>query len=240
MIILVTGGSSGLGEAITRRLALDVNNTVCFTYNNSQANAQKLESEFKNTFSIKCDFKNHTEVENLAAQFEKLQIEVLINNAYTGDAIKTYFHKIPNADFLSGFTDNVVPTVLLTQAAITQFRKKKFGKIITISTSFLVNTPPLGSAVYVANKAYIEQLTKIWAIENAKYNITSNNISPAFMLTGFTNDTDERILEQMTIDHPLKAILTTTEVAESVNFLVNATQQINGTNIVINAATNIK
>lgn len=240
MIVLITGGSSGLGEAITRKVAQQPGCTVYFTYNRSEANAKKIEAELGNAIAIKCNFKDDADVDLLKAKISELNIDVLINNAYGGEAIKTYFHKIPANDFLSDFKENIIPTIIITQAAISLFRKKKFGKIINVLTSFLINTPPVGSSVYVANKAYLEELSKAWATENAKYNITSNSISPSFMLTSFTKDVDERLIEQMKENHPLKTILTPADVADSVFFLVSATQQINGINLVLNSATSIK
>ncbi|MNS23266.1 3-oxoacyl-[acyl-carrier-protein] reductase FabG [compost metagenome] len=240
MNILVTGGASGLGEAITRILARDSDNTVYFTYSNSAANAQKIEFEFSNTVSVKCDFKNSSEVQSLVNKIDDLKLDVLINNAYCGSPITTYFHKIPEDTFSSEFMFNIMPTILITQAVINSFRKKKKGKVITILTSFLLNTPPLGASSYVANKAYLGSLVKSWATENAKFNISSNSISPSFMQTNLTSDVDERIIEQIVNDHPLKKILTVEEVAESVLFLTNASSQINGVDIVLNAGTNIK
>ncbi|MEJ7586598.1 MAG: SDR family oxidoreductase [Ferruginibacter sp.] len=240
MNILITGGASGLGEAITRRLAKESDTSIYFTYNGSLPNAKILENEFPNTTAIKCDFKNSSEVNSLKDKISTLDLDVLINNAYTGEPIKTYFHRIPPEDFSAEFSDNIIPAVILTQAVINNFRKKKRGKIITILTSFLLNTPPAGSAVYVANKAYLKSLVKSWATENVKFNITSNSVSPAFMLSNFTKDVDERVIEQMIESHPLKRILTTGEVAESVLFLVNASAQINAIDIILNAGTNIK
>jgi NAD(P)-dependent dehydrogenase (short-subunit alcohol dehydrogenase family) len=86
----------------------------------------------------------------------------------------------------------------------------------------------------------MEEMTKVWATENVKYNITSNAVSPSFMLTGFTKDMDERVVEQIENNHPFNKLLSTAEVAESVVFLLNATAQINGINLIINAASNIK
>lgn len=240
MNILVTGGASGLGEAITRILARDSENTVYFTYSNSVANAHKIEFEFSNTVSVRCDFKNSSEVQSLVNKIDDLKLDVLINNAYCGSPITTYFHKIPEDTFSSEFMFNIMPTILITQAVINSFRKKKKGKVITILTSFLLNTPPLGASSYVANKAYLGSLVKSWATENAKFNISSNSISPSFMQTNLTSDVDERIIEQIVNDHPLKKILTVEEVAESVLFLTNASSQINGVDIVLNAGTNIK
>ena len=240
MNILITGGASGLGEAITRMFAKEQSNTVYFTYANSQSNATKLQHEFKNAIGIKCNFKNATELEALKSKIQELQIDVLVNNAYHGEAIKSYFHKIPEADFATEFIDNVIPIIGITQAALTSFRKRKQGKVITILTSFLVNTPPIGASSYVACKAYLGSLVKSWATENAKFNITSNSISPSFMLSGLTQDTDERIIEQMIESHPLKKLLTLQETADSVLFMANATSHMNGIDIVLNAGTNLK
>ena len=151
-----------------------------------------------------------------------------------------YFHKTKPEDFLNEFTENIIPTITITQEAISLFRKKKKGKIITILTAALVNVPPAGASAYTANKAYLAQMAKTWATENSKFNITSNTVSPSFMLTNFTKDIDERIVEQMKDNHPLKKILTTNEVADAVCFLVKSSDQINGIDILINSASNIK
>ena len=59
------------------------------------------------------------------------------------------------------------------------------------------------------------------------------------MLTNITKSVDERVIEQKEEEHPLKKLLTSAEVAESVVFLIKASQQINGANLVINASKNI-
>ncbi|HMK06864.1 MAG TPA: SDR family oxidoreductase [Flavobacterium sp.] len=240
MKILITGGASGLGEAITRKLAADSNNTIYFTFNGAVANAGKLEKEFPNVKSFQCNFKDITSVNVFAESIATLDLDVLINNAYTGEPIKTYFHKTSIEDFTAEFSENIIPTTIITQAAISSFRKKKNGKIITVLTSFLLNNPPIGSAVYVANKAYLASLVKSWASENAKFNITSNSVSPSFMLSGLTKDVDERVIEQMIESHPLKKLLTTREVAETIAFLIHAPEHMNGVDLVINAGTNLK
>lgn len=240
MNILITGGASGLGKSITSKIAANSNFKIYFTYVSSILAAKDIEEEYPNTKAIKCDFKNPKEIDDLSKKISELDIDVLINNAYTGDFLSSYFHKTSADDFAASFSENILPTISITQAAIGVFRKKKFGKIITILTSALTNTPPIGSSVYIANKAYLQQLTKVWANENIKFNITSNSVSPAFMLTKLTNSTDERIVEQITNSHPLKQLLTTDEVADSVIFLVNSTQQLNGIDLLINAGLNIK
>ena len=240
MNILITGGASGLVEAITKVLAKDINNTVYFTYSKSAEKAHKIEDEFANTVSVKCDFNNLEEVNSLAENIASYGIDILVNNAYSGNPIKTYFHKNKIADFSEEFNANIVPTVILTQACINHFRKKKSGKIITILTSFLTNVHPTGASIYVANKAYLKSLVNSWASENIKFNITSNSVSPSFMQTNIANDVDERVIEQIIESHPLKRLLTIEEVADSVLYLTKATTHLNGIDILINAGNNIK
>lgn len=240
MNILITGGASGLGEEITKDLAINKDNKVYFTYNNSKDKALALESEFTNTIGIKCDFNNSTELENLLTSMADFDISVLINNAYKGPIESKYFHKSEAENFLNSFETNVIPMIRITQAAIRLFRKQKNGRIITVLTSYLYNNPPMGMSIYAANKAYIEKLTKVWANENIKFNISSNSVSPSIMQTELTSDVDERVLEQMTTSHPLKKLLTTHEVAKTITFLTTSSHQLNGVDIPLNSGVNIK
>ena len=240
MNVLITGGASGLGEAITRSLASDPKNKVYFTYLNSVSQSNQLEQDFPNVKGLKCDFTNQLDVDTLADKFEELELDGLVHNAYSGSFLGKHFHKTDSSDFAKQFQENVVPVLELTQAAIKVFRKKKFGKIISILTAALVGNPPVGSAAYVANKSYLQKMAMVWASENARFNISSNCISPAFMETNFTSDMDERMVDQIKEAHPLKRLLQTEEVAEAVSYFINASQQVNGTDLVINAATSLK
>ena len=139
MNILITGGASGLGNAITRKLAEDINNFVYFTYNASQTNAEEITKEFSNSLSIKCDFSNSDEVNSLAEKLDQFKLDVLINNAYHGSYLKSHFHKTAPDDFLISFNINIIPVIKIAQSAINYFRKNKSGKIITILTTALIS-----------------------------------------------------------------------------------------------------
>lgn len=236
MNILITGGASGLGEAITGKLAEDKANKVYFTYCRSEQKAKELEKT--NAIAIRLDFTDPASVQEFILSLQKLDIDVLINNAITGYS-QDYFHKISSKVFVDSFKTNVFPTIQLTQELIRLFRKRKFGKIITILTSGLIDTPPVGWSEYTANKAYLHSMVKSWAIENNSFNITSNAVSPSFMLTNLTSRMDERLVELSEQNHPLKKMLKPEEVADSVNFLVNSTQQINGINLILNAGVHV-
>jgi 3-oxoacyl-[acyl-carrier protein] reductase len=239
MKILVTGGASGLGKAVTEKLAGLQDAQLFITYSASANQAKELEGQYKNVKVIKCNFSINSDIQELISLIQKENIDVLVNNAHTTKIEKNHFHKLSPDVFANGFASNILPVIKITQAAIDVFRKKKSGKIITILSGTLLNKPPMGYSEYTAGKAYLLSLSKSWAAENAAFNITSNCVSPAFMLTELTGDTDERIVEEMKNKHPLKKILTTTEVADVVAFLCNSTQQLNGVNIPVNAADNV-
>jgi 3-oxoacyl-[acyl-carrier protein] reductase len=239
MNVLLTGGSKGVGAAIVRRLAQDKTNKVYFTYAKSESAAKDLADTGDNIFAVQCDFTMPASVDALISKIPGLDLDVLINNAYPA-FYKNYFHKTALPAIENSFAVNVLPVVKITQEAILGFRKKKSGRIITILSSAIINKPPIGWSDYAANKNYLLSLSKSWAVENARFKITSNAVSPSFMATDFTADTDSRIIEQMVENHPLKALLTPEEVAETVLFFCCCTQQINGVNLVINAAEDIK
>ena len=240
MNILITGGASGLGAAITKAFAANAANKVNFTYHHSVNDAGQLEELFGNTTGIKCDFSDAQQVQELSEAIKRLNLDVLINNAYSGKIEPCYFHKTNKAVFLSDFENNLLPVIKITQATIQAFRKKKQGRIITVLTSYLENVPPMGMSAYVAGKAYLKQLTKVWAAENAALNITSNSVSPSFMQTGLTNDTDERVIEQMSQNHPLKKLLQPEEVAQTIYEMANGTSHMNGVDLVLNAGVNMR
>jgi 3-oxoacyl-[acyl-carrier protein] reductase len=238
MNILVTGGAEGLGKTITMRLLREEGNRVWITYPFSPDRARELETPDGAVTPIKCDFTSAEEIEALVDAMPSMNLDVLINNAMAGYT-QEHFHKMRPEVFSESFARNVYPVMRITQQAVSMFRKKKFGKIINILTAYLINRPPTGLSEYVANKAYLESMSKSWAAENARFNITSNSISPSFMRTGFTSTVDERIVDEMAASHPLKKLLTPEEVADIVHFFTTAPQHINGVNLPVNCASDI-
>lgn len=238
MNILITGGASGLGKAITLKLAANPNDYIYFTYFKSNGISAELEKTYFNVKGIHVDFNNTESLANLLNTIEEIKLDVLINNALPINSV-CHFHKADTADFLSSFQSNVLPVIKISQKAILVFRKAKFGKIITILSSAIINKPPIGWSEYVAEKNYLLSINKSIATENANFNITSNCVSPSFMQTELNSKVDERVVEDMIAKHPLKNILTTEETAETVAFLVSASQQINGSNIIINSGSDL-
>ena len=233
MNILITGGSSGLGKETVKLLASE-GHKVWFTYNMQEESALALEQDYADVSKVKVNFCNPGEIVTLTQLIPSLDLDALINNAYVGRPQNTHFHKIESEEFLRSFHQNLVPTIEITQACLNVFRKKRFGKIINVITSYVLGHPPTGFSVYTANKAYLQSLSRVWVKEYTRFNITTNCVLPDFMNTGF-GEVDERIVEQMVSSHPLKMLLKSKEVASVINYFINAPQQVNGVMMPINA-----
>lgn len=240
MNILITGGSSGLGSSLVTLLAAEGQHQVYFTYCRHREEAERLEAlRPESVHALPLDFTDLTAVETFATEvLPTLQLDTLVNNAYVGSPNGTYFHKTPLDHFRQAFEHNLLPTIRLTQAALTVFRKQKDGRVINTLTSSLMDLPPMGYSVYSATKAYLAQLTKCWVKENQKFGITVNSVSPDYMQTPFAS-VDERVVEQMAADHPLKQLLTPDEVAHVVQQLLRMSKQVNGVVLPVTAAQHV-
>lgn len=235
MNIIITGGSSGLGKALVEACAASAEHQVLFTYCRHEDEAQALAGKYANIRAVQVDFTDEASVGLFVQRLADEQVDVLINNAYAGNPQGIHFHKTAPEDFAQAFHWNVMPVIRITQACAQGMRKRKFGKIINIITSYVMDVPPTGFSVYTATKAYIRQLSKSWSKELGRFNVTSNCILPDYMQTDFGKVEDFQ-LEQMKEAHPLKTLLQPEEVAGIIVSLLGASQQFNGVEIPINAA----
>lgn len=240
MNILVTGGNSGLGRA-TVELLVNEGHKVYFSYypvEQCEKEANEMVQANDSLTAIPLNFCEKESVDAFCEKIKNYEIEVLVNSAYAGKAQGAHFHKTAADDFLTAFQNNVIPTIRITQSCLEGMRKRKFGKIINIITSYCIDTPPTGMSIYTSTKAYLRQISRSISKEYGRFNITSNCLLPEYMNTNFGKVEDFQ-LEQMTAAHPLKRLLTPKEVAEVVVNFVKSSQQLNGIEMPINAAQHI-
>lgn len=240
MNVLVTGGNSGLGRATVELLAKE-GHKVYFSYlpiGRCTMEANEMVENDNDLIALPLDFCKKGSVDSFCEQIKGYEFDVLVNSAYAGKALGNHFHKTPTDDFLNAFQYNVIPTIRITQACLEGMKKRKFGKIINIITSYVIDTPPAGMAIYTATKAYLRQISRSISKEFARFNITSNCLLPEYMNTNFGKVEDFQ-LEQMIAAHPLKKLLLPEEVAQIISHIVNSSQQLNGVEIPINAAQHI-
>ncbi|MDD7699709.1 MAG: SDR family NAD(P)-dependent oxidoreductase [Spirochaetia bacterium] len=234
MKILVTGGTSGLGEALVKIL-LAAGHTVHFTYCGNAVKAQELLKTSPNACLHKCDFRDMETVENLCHELKQTELDALVNNAFSGHFLERQCHRNDLGIYQQIFQNNILPTLRITHELLNCFKKQHHGRIITILTSGLIGIPPVGSSAYVAAKAYLAQMSRCWAAEYIRYGITANTVSPSFMKTNFTSDLDERLVESIISTHPLGRLLDCNDAAKAVEFLLYAPLDINGIDIPVTA-----
>ncbi len=233
--ILITGGASGLGKSIIEILSKFDGVEIWFTYCKSLESAMELEKEFLNVHAIQCDFSSKESLHHCFKTLENIDIDCLINNAYVGPLKEIHFHQLESDFILESFKLNVLPVLDITQFLIRKFRKQRNGRIITVLSSSILSLPSIGWSIYNSEKNYLLSMSKSWAVENAKFNIVSNCISPTFMDTPIHQHRDPMTMEM--VKSNIGTMLTTQECAEIVSYLVQCNSHVNGVNLPVNGGS---
>ena len=215
--IILTGATGGIGDAIVETLqSLKANILVTGTNENKLENLRK---KYKNLITIKQDISNHDEIEGFIDKCNSElegKIDVLINNAgITKDNLSIRMNK---EEWDKVISINLTSTFLLSKFVIKKMLKKKFGKIINI-TSVVGHTGNLGQANYSASKGGVTSMSKSLSIEYAKKNITVNCIAPGFIETAMTEKINDDYKNQLKAKIPLDRFGTPQDIANCTAFL---------------------
>lgn len=202
-VALVTGGSRGIGRAISLALA-DLGAKVAFTYNsNAQASEETLgaiRAKGVETRAYRCDVGKAEDVDQLAKQIEAdLEgVDVLVNNAgMNSDGL--LFGMEPEK-FDSVLDVNLGGVYRITRAFARGMMMKRWGRIINIG-SISGNWGGRGKCNYAASKAAVNGFTRAIAIELAAKGVTANAIAPGMIVTEMTEAvrsvTQDSLLERI-------------------------------------------
>ena len=226
-VVLITGGSSGIGKQLANKFA-HLNAKVICTTTNINKNKNK-----KNINFLSLNLNNDSSINKFCNDIRKLRrIDVLINNA--GINKIDPINQIKNEDWRKIHNVNIRGPLLLTKEVSKIMIKQKAGKIINISSIFGVVSKEMRS-MYSTSKSALIGLTKASALDLAKYNILVNSVSPGFVDTQLTR----RILGKKGIRNivkeiPIKKLAQTKEIADLIIFLSsNYNSYITGQNFVI-------
>lgn len=223
-VILVTGGSRGIGKAIAERYARNGYNIV-LNYVSDNTDVQELTTELEQygveVLCVKADISKSEEVEDLVKQaVEKFgKIDVLVNNA--GITKDTLLMRMKEEDFDKVIDINLKGTFLVTKAVVPYMMKKRNGRIINISSVVGV-AGNAGQSNYAASKAGIIGFTKSVAKEVASRNIRANCVAPGFIATDMTSVLSDEVKENINRQIPMKRMGTAEDVANVVYFLGNS------------------
>lgn len=235
-VAVVTGSARGLGKAIVERLAregakvvvTDVNEEGCIeTANGITANGG-------DALAVKCDVTSRESVEALAAAIiaKYGKIDILVNNA--GITKDSSLKKLTDAAWDAVINVNLKSVFLCTQIMSNYMVEQKWGRIISLSSLAGV-AGNFGQTNYSASKAGIIGMTRTWAIELGRKNVTANAIAPGFMNTEMTKTIPADITKTLLAAIPVGRMGEPEEIAAAVVYL--ATEEagfVNGVTLNIN------
>jgi acetoacetyl-CoA reductase len=216
-VALVTGGTRGIGAAISKGLKA-AGYKVAASYAGNDAAAEKFTSET----GIPVYKWDVASFEACGAGIKKVEtdlgpIEVLVNNA--GITRDTPLHKMTVDQWNAVINTNLGSLFNMTRHVIEGMRARKFGRIINIS-SINGQKGQFGQVNYSAAKAGDIGFTKALALENAKGGITVNVIAPGYINTEMVQAVPKEVLEKSVIPQiPVNRLGEPEEIARAVLFL---------------------
>jgi 3-oxoacyl-[acyl-carrier protein] reductase len=228
-IVVVTGGSRGIGRAICLSFAAP-NTRIYFNYFSpgdpdaeaaAAAETEKLVAEAQGFAASKSvNIVNESEVANFFKEIidETGRIDVLINNAgITKDGLLV---RMKEQDWDAVLSVNLKGAFTCTKIVAKLMMQQRSGRIINISSVVGV-TGNVGQANYSASKAGLIGLTKTAAKELASRGITVNAIAPGFIETDMTASMSDKARNAMLDQIPLKRAGYPEDIAYVVNFLAS-------------------
>lgn len=221
-VVLVTGGTGGIGTAICKRLA-DSGCRVATNYRNEEKTKKWLQALGEEGYEVatyKCDVTNPRECEELVARLEKElgPIDILVNNAgITRDAT---FRKMTHEQWDEVLSSNLDSLFNMTRPIVEGMMNRGWGRIINIS-SINGQKGQFGQANYSAAKAGMHGFTMALAQEVARKGVTVNTISPGYIATEMVMAVAEEVRNKIIAQIPVGRLGTPEEVGACVQFLAS-------------------
>lgn len=228
-VIIVTGGYSGIGEAIVREAAKE--GAIPIIIGRSEERGTALEEELKrqgfDCLSVVAELSDASQCSNAIQQVlaKYGRINALVNNAGFNDGVG--LESGSPERFLSSIQNNIFHYYTMAHYALPALKKEEDSSIINISSKTGV-TGQGGTSAYVASKAGQLGLTREWAVELLPYKIRVNAIAPAEVMTPLyekwlqTFDNPQEKLHEINKRIPLgKRMTTSEEIAYMTLFLIS-------------------
>ena len=230
--ILITGATGGIGNALVEKFN-NLESTIFATGTNEEK-LNNLKINYPNINVEKFKLDDHDKIESFIEMVcEKLGgLDIVVNNA--GITLDNLSIRLTEENWKKVLDINLTSSFLICKYAIKKMLKKKYGKIINI-TSIVGHTGNLGQANYAASKAGIQAYSKSLAIEYAKKNININCVSPGFIKTEMTDKINEEFKKNLISKIPSGNLGTGEDVSNCVAFLASdLAKYINGETIHVN------
>jgi NAD(P)-dependent dehydrogenase (short-subunit alcohol dehydrogenase family) len=242
-VALVTGAARGLGRACALALAEAGADMVLGLRDVNADNGivKEIEALGRKALPLQMDVSKMEEIHGALARIKEYykRLDILVNNA--GVAPENLAENVSEKDFDYTLAVNLKGTFFVSQLAGGLMIKQQYGRIINLSSQAGFVALP-GESVYCMTKAGIAHLTKCFAAEWGKYNITVNAVAPTFI---YTPGTEEYLADEDAKKHVLSKIVLgrigePKDVANAVLFLASpAASLITGTTLLIDGGWTI-
>ena len=234
--VLILGGSRGLGAQTALGFCAK-GASVYVNYHRSEERAKELCDKARDLSGsinlIKADITSDEGIQSILDELKDVAIDTVVINALS-DLKQGSFLEHSLEDFNRAYEFGVKAPVGILQGLLPKMVENKNGKIISILSTYALNTPPAGFSAYIVNKKALEGLTKSIAVEYGKYNIRANMISPNMLRTDLTESTPERYKKLKEAQTPLKRLAELDEVVEGILFLAGPNASyLSGHNLVL-------
>jgi 3-oxoacyl-[acyl-carrier protein] reductase len=215
-VALVTGGSRGIGAAISRELA-KAGARVALNYRAGQEAADEIADEVGG-LAVQADVSNPEDVQALIERVEGElgAIDALVNNA--GVTRDTLIARMTDDDWQTVIDTNLRGTFNTSRAVSRKMLRRRAGSIVNLSSVVGVHGNP-GQANYAASKAGIIGLTKALARELGSRGVRVNAIAPGYISTELTDVLPEEARGLILQNTPLGRLGEPEDVARAVRFL---------------------
>ncbi len=232
---LVTGATGGIGGAIAHAFHQQ-GATVTVSGTRGDILEQLAGSLGTRVHVLRCDLADKDAVEALIPKCEEVmgQLDILVANA--GITKDNLLVQLRDEDWDQVMAVNLTATFRLTRAAVRGMMRRRFGRVIGISSVVGV-TGNAGQANYTASKAGIIGMIKSVATEYAKRGVTANAIAPGFIASAMTDKLNEKQREAILARVPAGRLGSGTDIAAAAVFLAsNEAGYVNGQTIHVNGA----
>jgi 3-oxoacyl-[acyl-carrier protein] reductase len=210
-VVLVTGGSKGIGHGIAAQLA-EAGHRVAATYRSGEVPQGVL--------AVQCDVTDPEQVEAAFAQVESAlgNVEVLVANA--GITRDTLLMRMSDEDWDQVIATNLTGAFRVARRAARPMIRGRFGRIVFIS-SVVGQMGSAGQVNYAASKSGLVGMARSLARELGSRGVTANVVAPGFIETDITAELGDDLVKKYAEQIPLGRLGSVADIAGTVEFLAS-------------------